>query len=805
MFDVAIYTDTRADEAIDGIDGFNFRAVSEGITAQDKQAIRDNMLHRVVVGWGVDHDPLAHPPTFVYYNHGGRYLLAKGISTGVTNNGRPGNLLTQAIVTSDPDDFASMRPAQLFGAVNWRMERGTTKSIDQWAAPLEIEPEFETDGLCHLVKDDEWATQRLPEFLTMVEQVTAEDSKRLVIICSDPVLAQRWIALGTLFIDCHKALSLTIRGLVQDPMITKGDIVAATPAFGPQPDATAPRAGVNIIDLDKRQLGSIQPSGSALIQAKWFLQEDSATALAAIELAGRWDTFLGRELATRAAATASFPGEQGSAQHWRSAMTALKELARHNQTDELFFYGDALIDSAVTYAPQSEEEARLAASVLVALLTVGSHDLAVGVLLPSLEAVSSDATLRDAWLSAVAEAPENIRLIWEDEEARQLASAHLSMMADEVAPDMLPAVLADVHMLQIPLADFSHIRAVQGLAELWARTPTLSAQWSRWAYGQELLGSLAQMLERNWTRGDRAALKDLTSSKWEWLETEPWRESANLRNIRPWFEAASLARLPVTERAFAMTDRLPPESWAIVWGGVALPSDTDLIDRWATTQGSVSEAAGRWLFQEIKISLRAGEPATRIRDLLVRLSQSDIRVLDPRLDSLSRQVATADSYFGLAVTHWNAVPNIYLKQAVQYLPDMSALMHDYVGEVILTCKDVRGVSRIVAASEDWAEASTLAALKRRRDTEENMRDALLWALILVDDTLDAPAQAAQDFLLAVSDDRRYRALASRAASGLDRRTRGRLDDFMKDAGKGRIKRRFTRVASDFLSRKDRER
>ena len=31
MFDVALYTDTRASEAIDGIDGFNFQAISEGM------------------------------------------------------------------------------------------------------------------------------------------------------------------------------------------------------------------------------------------------------------------------------------------------------------------------------------------------------------------------------------------------------------------------------------------------------------------------------------------------------------------------------------------------------------------------------------------------------------------------------------------------------------------------------------------------------------------------------------------------------------------------------------------------------
>ena len=81
MFDVALYTDTRANEAIDGIDGFNFQAISEGMNAQDRQVIRDTMLHRVVVGWNADHDPLEHPPSFAYCEHAGRYYLSRGIST----------------------------------------------------------------------------------------------------------------------------------------------------------------------------------------------------------------------------------------------------------------------------------------------------------------------------------------------------------------------------------------------------------------------------------------------------------------------------------------------------------------------------------------------------------------------------------------------------------------------------------------------------------------------------------------------------------------------------------------------------
>ena len=807
MFDVAIYTDTRADEAIDGIDGFNFQAASKGITAQDRQVIRDNMLHRVIVGWGVDHDPLTHPPTFVYYNHGGRYLLSNSPSTGVTNNDRSGKLFPEAIALSVAADFAMMRPAQLFGAVNWTLRKAPGKHLEQWAAPLEVMPEFETEALCRLIKNDPWATEHLAEFLTMVEQVTAEESKRLIIICSDPVLAQRWIALGTLFIDTQRALGLMIRGLVQDPMITKGDIVASSSELGPQPDALAPRAGVNIVDLDNRKIGAVPPSESALAQTKWFLEEDSGTALAAIELARRWEAFLGRDLATRAAAIASFPNEQGSAAHWLSAITALKTLADHHQSDELFFYGDALIDSAVAYAPRSVDEARTASDALVALLENTFHDLAIGVLMPSLEAIAGRPDARDAWLAAVGSAPEGLRLSWEDVDAQTQASRLLSMMADEVSPGVLPSLFSASLTLQIPLSKLSRIRAIQGLADLWSVTPTLTGQQTRWANGDQVVAELSRILARKWASGDHAALRGLAAARWSWLTTSPGLSPADLQTVAPWVEAGRMSKLPMSERieVLAVAVPLPPESWAIVWSGLVLPVDHQLIVNWADTQHVVTADAGRWLIQQIDTFLQTGEPAPSIRKLLVRLSEDDVRVLDKALAAYAHQVSTADSHFRTAVEHWDMVPNVYLQQAVNYIPQMSALMHDYIGEAILVCKDTRNVSRLVTASEDWAESATLAALKRRCGSEEGMQEALLWALMLLDGALAAPAQAAQDFLLSVSDDRHYRVLSSKVASRLDRNTRARLEDFMKNASRGRLRRRFTKSAASLVSGKPKER
>jgi len=798
VFDVAIYTDTRADEAIDGIDGFNFQAVSTGITAQDRQIIRDNLLHRVVVGWGVDHDPLDHPPTFAYYSRGGRYYLSRGISTGVTNNGRPGNLLTQAITTSDSDDFGSMRPAQLFGAVNWRLETAPGKRTDQWAAPLDVDPDFHADALRQMVKDDPWAADHLPDFLSMVEQVTAEKPKRLVLISSDPAVAQKWIALGTLFVDAQKALSLTIRGLVQDPMTTKGDMVAASPAFGPQPDAMTPRASVNVVDLDKRLIGSVDRSESAVTQANWFVSEDSASALAAIEVARRWEQFLGRDLATRAAAIASLPAQQTGQEQWKSVMQALQGLADGGQTDELFFYGDALLDSAVTYAPKSVEEAARAARVLVALLAVGSADLAVGVLMPTLEAVSSVPDMRDTWLSCTATSESPV-LHWEDEDARRQASAHASSMADEVTAALLPELFTVLRTLQIPLSDVVAQRAIERLAGLWATDPSLTTQYQRWEYSPAVLCALSEVLLTKWNLRDQLALSQLSNSTWVWLRAVPWLDQNRLMRLEPWFAAADLSRLAPGQRALALANArpLPPESWALVWVGLALPGDSELLVSWANSQRMINGEAGSWLHQEILGCLRTRSPSTALRTLLVRIAVSDVSVADGKLANLAAETDNAARCF-VSARSTNEVPNPYLAAATSCIPGMAALMFDHLGELILGCPDTRGVAGLVKASPDWAEFAVQAALNRRRNTEEGMGDAIERSFALMDGRLDAPAQAAQDFLLAVSDNRRDMAMASRAANRLDDDTRDHFDSFMKGARKGRLKRRFTRAAADLL-------
>lgn len=802
MFDVAIYTDTRANEAIDGIDGFNFQAISEGITAQDRQVIRSNMLHRVVVGWNVEHDPLDHPASFAYYGHSGRYYLSRGISTGVTNNGRPGNLLTEAIVTSDPDDFGMMRPAQLLGATSWRLKKAPSQTLNQWSSPLEVDPGFEAEALQAMIKANAWAASIFPKFLTMVEEVTDPAHKRLIIITADAALAMKWVALATLFIETSRSLSLSIRGLVADPMTTRADIVAASPDFGPQPDPSTPRAGVNIIDLDRRAIAEVTPSESALIQANWFLNEDSATALAAIDVARRWEEYLGRDLATRAASLASFPKTHGDHTDWLTATQALHDLAEAEQEDELFFYGDTLLDIAVTCALSTPEDAQLAGNTVVALIQSGSHDLASGLLMSALESACASPHLREALLETLTTAPAQLRLDWEDESAKAQASLLLSQVAAESADSLLPAVLTTASVIGTPLVDSLRPQLVARTARLWASNPELTEQCEQWEHVEEIIEQLAHALVKCWCAGGQDDLRLLMQGTWAWLATSPALTTTSCAIVGQWNVAAELAKLPTAECTAQLqtAGQLPPDSWRLLFGQAKLPENYKFFIAWAQTQRELSVEAGRWLLKQIFASLATGEPLVELRQLLICLNQSGIGVCDKRLRAYAAQVVTATKYCRDAAAY-SRRPNPYLSTVLTYIPAMSPLMPDFLGQIILTSPDAVGVSHLVGASETWARKSVHYFLSTRPSTVRETANAVTWALKAMHGPLESPSKGAEDFLVEVSDDRARRGLVSQAAKEnlINQQTFGAFENFVKEAKKGRLKRKLTKAASGLLN------
>ena len=132
---------------------------------------------------------------------------------------------------------------------------------------------------------------------------------------------------------------------------------------------------------------------------------------------------------------------------------------------------------------------------------------------------------------------------------------------------------------------------------------------------------------------------------------------------------------------------------------------------------------------------------------------------------------------------------------------MSPLMPDFLGQIILTSPDAVGVSHLVGASETWARKSVHYFLSTRPSTVRETANAVTWALKAMHGPLESPSKGAEDFLVEVSDDRARRGLVSQAAKEnlINQQTFGAFENFVKEAKKGRLKRKLTKAASGLLN------
>jgi hypothetical protein len=372
VLDVAVYSDTTADESVDGVEGFNFRALSAGITPEDRRRIREELIHRVHPTWDHEHDELAHPPTCAFLSAGGRHYLARGHSTGLTLGGRPGNLVTQAVVTDDTADFGGFRPAQLYGAPGWTLADTPSGELQPWDVPTSVHPDFEAASLLSTLSQDPWAVRVLPHYLTMLEAAAGDVPRRLVIIHRDLDVMMRWIAAGSLLLDDETATRLTFRALVDDPSRTDAAVVGLSPEFDLEPVV-----GAHLIDLERRTMSEIQPSATGQARVAAFREEHPATTeaeRAAFDLAARWEPSVGAELAARSAS--ALHGAIPTAEAWTLALELVEALERAGATDALLRPDPSVVAALSAWSPSTAEEIKAARGTRDRMRVVGATDLA---------------------------------------------------------------------------------------------------------------------------------------------------------------------------------------------------------------------------------------------------------------------------------------------------------------------------------------------------------------------------------------------------------------------------------------------
>lgn len=791
MFDVTIYTDVRPSESLDGQGGFNFQSASQGVRAADQRFITESMLHVVSSSWHVDHDELAHPPTCIYRASDDRFLISRGKSIGMTVTApRPGNQLTETILTGQADDFVPYRPAQLYGALRWSLSKAPGKQIESWPTPLEIDPLYEADALkADLVDNSPYGMSFLPAFLTMIELATSGQGGKLIIVHTDLDVVMRYIALGSLFLDTERALAMSFNAFAQRPLSAVADIVGATPEFGVTPDVDSGGPAYNVIDLLAGNMTNIEVSPSAARQAQWFTDGDPIDALTAIDLARRWESVLGADVATAAAGIVSFSdGVAGGPQHRAAALLAVAGLASTGFSDDLAMYADELLDAIMTSAPSTDADIHLAADAIGEAHQAGLGDIATAILLPTMEALAAKAGLVSEWASATSRwADQSEPLIWESDESRQHGVRAQTEIVNNASTETLVDVLvAGRRTGLLPREDGIDL-ALGRLADHWCRNPELAGRRAEIPYQPVLGGRLTRGLVAALEDNADWAVSDFSSGAWDWLGGPD-------SPLSGWRSVVKLSSLPLDLRIQEIAAdgaHLPTAGWRFALSGAELPGGAPVVEAWMVSHPILPAGLSAWILTELKKSKLRPADAWAARRVVQRMLNVSVTTSDQNLTRLLTNVADLLRIFSDARRIVQSDRNAALTEFAATLGPYSSLLLPECGYLLVKSGDSRGLSRLERACGKWAHAAideALAAIAR----QEGDVDAVEWALSLCESGSDLQCTSARAYLVALTDSRDGRGRLAAARADIAPSWVPFLDELLDDAKKGRLTRNLVR-------------
>ena len=797
MFDVLIYTDCSAEESVNGRTGFQFMAESEGVSPSDEEVVRTGLLHAVPTGVDLDR-PELHPATCTYREQAGRFYMSRGRSLGNTSTGRPGNQLTQAIVSSSEIDLLPLRPAQLYSCPHWRLERVTTTTIEPWQTPLEIAQDFETRALHAMVSEDAWARDLLPTFLTMVEQVVASDRTKLIIKHPDQKLVMRWIALASIFVDGATALRLSFRAYSTDPTADPFSIVGAHPRLSPDITiAEAESNNQNLVDLEARSTTSPSASPTATLHARWFLEYDPYAALEAVEVSRRWGQAINPDVAA-AAAVACFP-QTGvvSAESQQAAVAALSGLARRGIDDELDAYGEGLMDAVAGYCAQAEDDIRPLGDALWALSRASQRELAEAAALTLLEWAAKIPVAANAWADAYAAKDGNDPpLEWTDDDARDHAAGLLGTCLSQVSDSALSAAFSLARALNTGVQADAVRPTVQRLATLWVRNPELTASWRSWLHREFVVEQLAYDLAAALEAQDQPVMIALSAGQWDWLVPKSWWFNRQ-HPILVWLGSRVLAKAAAGDRAALLSELSPAApvwAWRLFVNTVNDDGFGELI-RWVVDHPTLDDTLARHV-EAILSKEFSNNPTGRTRDLLAALAQPGRTGLTPTLNDLvdryvelthlwSEVCGTIEDPKNAALRQLSAWPNVWL-----------SLHRPAIAAALIDCADRQAA--LALAQRVQIGTSLGNSLSTRLQSGEPA--ALVGALRLLTDGKPEHRKIVNRCLLEVWDLPAHEMARKQLQAGLPAAWKRNLADFEKTQSKGKVARDIGRGARSLFDR-----
>ena len=287
-FGTLIYTDCRPGQGLRGDTGLQFQARSDGVGASEMDAVQRALLYEVPVNWVSRCRPLEEYPAslaHVWDPATGVLGTAQGVYLGREANGlREGNQLTHAVVTTDPDSYGLVRPAQLLHVPFWTREPAPTtecpRLADGWQ-PGMAEPEIVRD----FVAAHKDGRALLVTLLSALFRMGEPHPDRVMFIAERPEEVLQWITAATLLLPQRQALTIGFKVFTTNPGYCPQPVLAVHPDWAGPYRSAGTSAGFVVLDLISRSFTDVPADELAERWVDLFLSSDLYDVMDAVELA----------------------------------------------------------------------------------------------------------------------------------------------------------------------------------------------------------------------------------------------------------------------------------------------------------------------------------------------------------------------------------------------------------------------------------------------------------------------------------------------------------------------------------------
>ena len=285
MFGTTIYTNCAAGQGLEAGAGMQFQSKSPDVDRRLLEVVRRHLLYELPQQLLREGRPVSDfPVSFSHILDNGILGTAAGVYIGREATGnRPGNHLTDAILSENPRDYRSVRPAQLFGAPFWRTEPWSglvSDPLERWSpGPLTA------SAAARAVAARDNGAEMLTALVGELRRADGAGQRRIVFLADDAEQVLLWLTAATLLLPQTAALGIGFKVFTNDPARSRLRVVAVNPRWSAFPGTVENDLGYAVFDLIRSVCSPSEVDPEARRWVELFGSADPHQVSEAVEVA----------------------------------------------------------------------------------------------------------------------------------------------------------------------------------------------------------------------------------------------------------------------------------------------------------------------------------------------------------------------------------------------------------------------------------------------------------------------------------------------------------------------------------------